>query len=302
MTSEQSHDTSLSRLCDEMPVENTGEMGAADGDSSPKSAENLIASSSSVTSNGERNAESAEDGKSAECSTVEEKEMVDFKVVFNKQTHSVRFALDETVESLKRHLESLINVPVAMQKIMFKGRMTDEATLRDHKLVNGSKIMVVGSTVNDIMAVNEPAAKAKTESSKVEATASKDPLCKQKVHKTVLDKYGKPDDVMPGIKNKREPLPPTPLVGMYNKTGGKVRLTFKLESDQLWIGTKERTEKLSLTSIKTVVSEEIEGHEEYHLMGLQLGPTELSRYWIYWVPAQFIDAIKDAVLGNWQYF
>jgi len=28
----------------------------------------------------------------------------------------------------------------------------------------------------------------------------------------------------------------------------------------------ERTEKLSLTSIKTVVSEEIEGHEEYHLM------------------------------------
>ena len=59
-----------------------------------------------------------------------------------------------------------------------------------------------------------------------------------KVHKTVLDKYGKPDDVMPGIKNKREPLPPTPLVGMYNKAGGKVRLTFKLENDQLWIGTK----------------------------------------------------------------
>lgn len=65
--------------------------------------------------------------------------------------------------------------------LVVQGRMTDEATLRDHKLVNGSKIMVVGSTVNDIMAVNEPAAKAKTESSKVEATASKDPLCKQKV-------------------------------------------------------------------------------------------------------------------------
>lgn len=25
---------------------------------------------------------------------------------------------------------------------------------------------------------------------------------------------------------------------MYNKYGGKVRLTFKLELDQLWIGTK----------------------------------------------------------------
>ena len=51
-----------------------------------------------------------------------------------------------------------------------------------------------------------------------------------------------------------------------NRSGGKVRLTFKLENDQLWIGTKERTEKISMTSIKTVVSEPIEGHEEYHIM------------------------------------
>jgi len=57
-------------------------------------------------------------------------------------------------------------------------------------------------------------------------------------HKTVLDKYGKPDDAMIGIKNVKEPLPPVPLSGMYNKHGGKVRLTFKLEQDQLWIGTK----------------------------------------------------------------
>lgn len=36
----------------------------------------------------------------------------------------------------------------------------------------------------------------------------------------------------------QERLPPAPLSGMYNKSGGKVRLTFKLEQDQLWIGTK----------------------------------------------------------------
>ena len=28
------------------------------------------------------------------------------------------------------------------------------------------------------------------------------------------------------------------ISGMYNKSGGKVRLTFKLELDQLWISTK----------------------------------------------------------------
>lgn len=57
-------------------------------------------------------------------------------------------------------------------------------------------------------------------------------------HKKVLDKYGKPEDALPGIKSVKEPLPHFPLTGMYNKAGGKVRLTFKLELDQLWLGTK----------------------------------------------------------------
>jgi len=61
-------------------------------------------------------------------------------------------------------------------------------------------------------------------------------LCQ--VHKTVLDKYGKPDDVFPGLVGRREQLPSQPLSGMYNKSGNKVRLTFKMELNQVWIGTK----------------------------------------------------------------
>lgn len=34
------------------------------------------------------------------------------------------------------------------------------------------------------------------------------------------------------------PLPGQPLSGMLNKFGAKVRLQFKMEIDQLWIGTK----------------------------------------------------------------
>lgn len=64
----------------------------------------------------------------------------------------------------------------------------------------------------------------------------------------------------------QEPLPPFPLVGMLNKNGGKVRLTFKLELDQVWIGTKERTDKIPMNTIKSIVSEPIEGHEQYHVM------------------------------------
>lgn len=53
---------------------------------------------------------------------------------------------------------------------------------------------------------------------------------------------------------------------MMNKYGGKVRLTFKLEQDSLWIGTKERTDKIPMNSIKDVLNEPIHDHPEYHVM------------------------------------
>lgn len=53
---------------------------------------------------------------------------------------------------------------------------------------------------------------------------------------------------------------------MLNKYGGKVRLTFKLELDQLWIGTKEKTQKIAMNTIRQVVNEPIEGHGEYHIV------------------------------------
>jgi len=187
-----------------------------------------------------------------------------------------------------------------MQKVMIKGLAKDEMTLRQVGVVKGSKVMVVGSTITAILEVNKkPSAQQLKEEAQEEA--AKEAWSEQKLHKKVLDK-GKPEDVMPGLKNTKESLPGVPLAGMMNKSGGKVRLTFKLELDQLWIGTKERTEKVPLNSIKNVVSEAIVGQEEYHIMALQLGPTEASRYFIYWVPAQFVDGIKEAILGKWQLF
>ena len=65
----------------------------------------------------------------------------------------------------------------------------------------------------------------------------KELLSEQTQHKKILDK-GKPDDVYPGIKHSNDPLPPSPISGLCNKYGAKVRLHFKLELEQLWIGTK----------------------------------------------------------------
>lgn len=49
----------------------------------------------------------------------------------------------------------------------------------------------------------------------------KEPLCRQKQHRKVVDK-GKPEDIMKAVKGTKERLPTVPLSGMYNKSGGKL--------------------------------------------------------------------------------
>ena len=73
-------------------------------------------------------------------------------------------------------------VPASMQKIMFKGKMRDDATLREHEVKKNAKIMLVGSTVNDVMSVSAPDMKALKEEEKKEKAASTEPLTKQKVN------------------------------------------------------------------------------------------------------------------------
>nr|XP_058893027.1 ubiquitin domain-containing protein UBFD1 isoform X6 [Kogia breviceps] len=164
------------------------------------------------------------------------RELVDLKIIWNKTKHDVKFPLDSTGSELKQKIHSITGLPPAMQKVMYKGLVPEDKTLREIKVTSGAKIMVVGSTINDVLAVNTPKDAAQQDAKAEEN--KKEPLCRQKQHRKVLDK-GKPEDVMPSVKGAQERLPSVPLSGMYNKSGGKVRLTFKLEQDQLWIGTKD---------------------------------------------------------------
>ncbi|TPX62204.1 hypothetical protein SpCBS45565_g07074 [Spizellomyces sp. 'palustris'] len=190
-----------------------------------------------------------------------------------------------------------------MQKLLFKGITLEEGVLKDDQTLaqagvkDGVKIMLMASKVEDIVKIATAAAATPV----VDATVSKPRIALSELteHKKIVDK-GKPDDAEPGIRGKRLPLPPGGLRALLNSRGAKTRLTFKPEVDQLWIGTNERTQKVNLGSIKNVTSESIKGHEEYHIVALQLGPTDKSNYFLYWVPAQFVESIKDAVLGPFQ--
>lgn len=233
---------------------------------------------------------SEEQQKNDESPSVE----VSFKVLFNKVNYEITWEESKTISSLKQHIEGLTGVPVKMQKLMFKGLLKDNQTLVEAKITSGIKIMLIGSRVKDILSINKEV-KSVQETSTTPKVKS-EPLCEQKMHKKIIDQ-GVPDDVMLAYKNGHEPLPAAPLNGMRNKVGHKVRLTFKLECDEVWISTKERTEKVPMSNIRKIVNEPVKGKEEYHIMGFQLGTTENSRYWIYWVPAQYVQAIRSAIIN-----
>ena len=112
--------------------------------------------------------------------------------------------------------------------------------------------MVVGSSLSDVLQVSTVPTKSdlkkKEDEESKEAKESSESQ-KTKQHKKVLEK-GKPEDAMPGFRGRQDPLPSTPIAGMLNKQGAKVRLTFKHDVEQVWIGTKDRTQKLPLNSIR----------------------------------------------------
>lgn len=138
-------------------------------------------------------------------------ELVDLKIIWNKTKHDVKFPLDSTGSELKQKIHSITGLPPAMQKVMYKGLVPEDKTLREIKVTSGAKIMVVGSTINDVLAVNTPKDAAQQDAKAEEN--KKEPLCRQKQHRKVLDK-GKPEDVMPSVKGAQERLPTVPLSGM----------------------------------------------------------------------------------------
>lgn len=226
------------------------------------------------------------------------RKMVKFKVQFAKQGFEYDLPEDTTVGTLKEDLEKKTGIPSAIQKLMKGGMLKDDtATLSKAGIGEGAKLMLIGSKVEDVLAVNINISADETpaaSTSQASSSSGRVSLSQEESHKKVIAK-GPPEDAEPGDKTKKLPLPRA-LKGILTKNG-KVRLTFKSDVDQLWIASATSTQQLQYNSIRAIHSEPIEGHENYHIMSLQLGSSETQKYWLYFVPAQYVDAIKNEILG-----
>eukprot|EP01104_Vermistella_antarctica_P015262 TRINITY_DN4960_c0_g1_i1.p1 TRINITY_DN4960_c0_g1~~TRINITY_DN4960_c0_g1_i1.p1 ORF type:complete len:230 (+),score=44.49 TRINITY_DN4960_c0_g1_i1:353-1042(+) len=225
---------------------------------------------------------------------------ISFKVVYAKKPYVItNLQKDSTVGELKAHLHELTGLPPATQKLLKGGILKDDTkTLQEVKVTEGCKVMLVGTKIADMLTV----ATVETDNSKkgsFEADSKKKevPICEQAEHKKVLDQ-GIPVGAEEGKAVGREAIPRNGISNVNTKHG-KVRLSFKSAERSLWIASNTSTQKLPYATIRTVTSTPITNHPGYSIVLCHLGPQ--SRYCLYFVPSQYVEAIKDEILGKFQF-
>ncbi|GAX73072.1 hypothetical protein CEUSTIGMA_g525.t1 [Chlamydomonas eustigma] len=230
---------------------------------------------------------------------LEASDIIDFIIVYGKESSKVQRPADSTIMQLKLEIEKKLSIPVSNQKLLTGGKALkdDTATLKAVGIKKGSKIMLLGSSSAVVEAV-VPQASNSADSSKWDAAEPTEHISKQKQHAKVLEK-GVPEDAIPGVKEKQIPLSDdiTSIPALLNSQGAKVRLTFKEELQQIWIASATTTQKVPLSSISKIEGFPIEGKEEYSIVVLYLGSGESSRYWLYYFPSQHVASLKIRILG-----
>lgn len=173
---------------------------------------------------------------------------ITLNIRYKTQTFAVQCDLYDTLKDLKEKLDKLTDVDPQVQKLVNKSITSvkrDDATttLKDLNLTDGQTLLLVGATRSDVLSASGLKNTASSNKDSLDdyagASNKKEPLCKQTKHEKVL-KAGKPENAQIGIRNQNDSLPQS-IDGLYmsmlNQSAKKARLTFKLETDELWINT-----------------------------------------------------------------
>ena len=230
-----------------------------------------------------------------------EVEPLTFRVTHRKDVLKISMQPTATVAELHLKLEELTGIMPVMQKVMFKGGLKDKTkTLEEVGIKSGVKMMLVGSKQDDVAKLAAgKAAVAKEPTPEAVAAAEKTPVCHETAHKRVIDK-GKPSDAEAGVAcppGAHATLPEN-LKGILNGSGAKVRLVFPPGAAECTFATAERTQKFALGQFPEVTSDAILEHPGYRILGVKMGKTEKSFVYLYWVPEQYVNAIRAALTGR----
>eukprot|EP00055_Hartaetosiga_balthica_P018500 m.134591 g.134591 ORF g.134591 m.134591 type:complete len:253 (+) comp9648_c0_seq1:62-820(+) len=224
------------------------------------------------------------------------------RAVYSRETKIVQISPEQTIGEVKEVIAKATGCSSKQMKLMFKGLLAapnkpelDAILVKATGLKKKAKILVVGAKEEDLEMVSNADKISSTvafmaESSAMTATKK---WCDEKEHKKIIEK-GPPEDVMLGYRPGQEALPEGSFTGVLIQ-GKKGRLQIKPEELAVVVHYNDRSQHIPFSSISNVKSEEIPGYEQYHIVGLKVSQ---NRYvFIYWVPAQYISALKGAIIG-----
>jgi hypothetical protein len=132
-------------------------------------------------------------------------EEIELKIIFNKKPLLIKTQIRKTVGHLKLLIEKETGLPPGLQKVLLKGIPKDDVTLESLGVTKSTKILVIGTTLNEVMEVTKPPDKEALAAEDLSSKKDAANWCSVTQHKKILDK-GVPPDVMPGILNESEPL------------------------------------------------------------------------------------------------
>eukprot|EP00887_Chlorella_sp_A99_P002923 scaffold24.g2923.t1 len=233
-------------------------------------------------------------------------------ITFGKQAMTVSLPTSRTVAELKQDIETH-TVAACMLSLKSSNpclcchccaQLRDEQTLAAAGLKNGSKVIVMGSRLSEIQAAAAHPSSSQAGAALEWDATKKEVWSEQEQHKKVLAK-GRPDDGWAGVKDRQASgrawlcqRRPRQAVGARTLLQGtRVRLTFKPELQQIWVGSAQSTQKIYYGSISKIEAQPIKGDEGYSIVCMQLGSAATSRLWIYYVPSQAVSGIKLRILG-----
>ncbi|XP_054160041.1 ubiquitin domain-containing protein UBFD1-like [Oppia nitens] len=214
-------------------------------------------------------------------------DLLKFRIIYDKKSFELSLQSNTTVTQLKNEIQRLTQIAPDMQKLILKGKAIHKNadTLATVGVKNNDKILVVGTTLYDISAALKPDIDVNND----KEITNGQRFCNQNKHKKIVDK-GKPKNVMIGYKNGNEELPINGIEGLVDKMEKTCRLSFKLESDQFCIHYNANSYQHNITDVVHIEDQTIDGHEEYCILCIELKHRKII--WLYWVPHQYIKAIR----------
>jgi len=216
-------------------------------------------------------------------------------VKHGKDTIEVDTEATATVSQLKEELATRTGVQPAMQKLMFKVQLKEDAkTLQEVGLKDGTKLMLIGTSVEQVLSM-AIAPKVVSEAPEDDKAKKEAEAAEMKKHEKVV-KLGVPADAEPPLLGQQVPFPKDRSVtGMLNAKGERIRLTLKPSSDELWISTSTGCAKLPYNSIVDVTATPIPDHPGYSIFTLNAGHNH--KVPIYFLPTHYARSLKITLVG-----